>query len=155
MTGRTLLFVVGLLLITSQLFAADPPRQGKPNIILILTDDQGYGDLGCYGSTRIKTPRIDRMAAEGVRFTDFYAPASVCTPSRAAMLTGCYPQRVGMGEIPPLPGGKPWQTRVLFRNAPFGLNPDETTIAEVPLADARRRVTRGFKDFGDGGLMWV
>jgi arylsulfatase A len=131
MTGRTLLFVVGLLLITSQLFAADPPRQGKPNIVLILTDDQGYGDLGCYGSTRIKTPRIDRMAAEGIRFTDFYAPASVCTPSRAAMLTGCYPQRVGMGEIPPLPNGKPWMTRVLFRNAPFGLNPSETTVAEV------------------------
>ena len=106
---------------------AKPP----PNVILILTDDQGYGDLGCYGSTRIKTPRIDRMAAEGIRFTDFYAPASVCTPSRAAMLTGCYPQRVGMGEIPPLPGGKPWMTRVLFRNAPFGLNPDETTIPEL------------------------
>jgi len=113
--------------------AAAAAAQGKPppNVILILTDDQGYGDLGCHGSTRIKTPRIDRMAAEGIRFTDFYAPASVCTPSRAAMLTGCYPQRVGMGEIPPLPGGKPWQTRVLFRNAPFGLNPDETTVAEV------------------------
>ena len=112
--------------------SADPATQGvRPNVVLILTDDQGYGDLGCYGSTRIRTPRIDRMAAEGVRFTDFYAASSVCTPSRAALLTGCYPQRVGMGEIPPLPGGKPWQTRVLFRNAPFGLNPDETTLAEV------------------------
>ena len=71
--------------------------KAPPNVILILTDDQGYGDLGCYGSKNIRTPRIDRMATEGVRFTDFYAPASVCTPSRAAMLTGCYPQRVGMG----------------------------------------------------------
>jgi arylsulfatase A-like enzyme len=111
---------------------ADPVAQAKAtNVILILTDDQGYADLGCYGSTRIKTPRIDRMAAEGIRFTDFYAAASVCTPSRAAMLSGCYPPRIGMGEFPLLPGGKPWQTRVLFRNAPFGLNPDETTIARV------------------------
>jgi arylsulfatase A len=101
------------------------------NVIIILSDDQGYSDLGCYGSPRIKTPRIDRMAAEGIRFTDFYAAASVCTPSRAALLTGCYPTRIGMGEFPLLPGGKPWQTRVLFRNAPFGLNPAETTIAGI------------------------
>jgi arylsulfatase A-like enzyme len=126
----TLLFI-GILLSTTQLLAQDSPKPSRPNVILILTDDQGYADLGCYGSKSIKTPRIDRMAAEGIRFTDFYAAASVCTPSRAAMLTGCYPQRVGMGEIPPLPGGKPWMTRVLFRNAPFGLNPDETTLAEL------------------------
>src|SRR5688500_17061679 len=102
-----------------------------PNILLILTDDQGYADLGCYGATRMRTPRIDRLASEGVRFTDFYACASVCTPSRAGLLTGCYPQRIGMGEIPPVEGGKPWQTRVLYPGAVFGLNPDETTIAEI------------------------
>jgi arylsulfatase A-like enzyme len=113
--------------------AAAPPAGPKtPNVILILTDDQGYADLSCYGSpTGIKTPRIDKMAAEGMRFTDFYAAASVCTPSRAAMLTGCYPPRVGMGEFPLLPGGKGWQTRVLFRNAPFGLSPDEYTLGKM------------------------
>src|SRR5439155_27191289 len=103
----------------------------RPNVVLILTDDQGYADLGCYGSTRIKTARIDRMAAEGMRFTDFYVAANVCQPSRAAMLTGCYPQRVGMGEIPQVPGGKPWQTRVLYPGAPYGLNPSEITIAKL------------------------
>jgi arylsulfatase A-like enzyme len=111
--------------------AAPPAGPKTPNVVLILTDDQGYSDLSCYGSTKIKTPRIDKMAAEGMKFTDFYAAASVCTPSRAAMLTGCYPPRVGMGEFPLLPGGKGWQTRVLFRNAPFGLNPDEYTLGKM------------------------
>jgi len=65
----------------------------KPNFIIIYTDDQGYNDLGCYGSPLIETPRIDRMAAEGIRFTSFYAQ-TVCGPSRAALMTGCYPLRV-------------------------------------------------------------
>ena len=69
----------------------------RPNIILILTDDQGYNDLGCFGSDRIKTPHIDRMAAEGMRFTDFYVTAPICTPARASIMTGCYPSRVGLG----------------------------------------------------------
>jgi arylsulfatase len=117
-----------LLLLCLAIFAhAGTP----PNVILILTDDQGYADLGCYGAKKIKTPRIDQMAAEGIRFTDFYAAANVCTPSRAALLTGCYPQRVGMGEIPLVPGAKPWQTRVLYPDAIFGLNPNEITIAKL------------------------
>ena len=67
-----------------------------PHIIFILIDDQGYYDLGCYGATEIDTPRIDAMADEGVRFTDYYAAAPICSPSRAGLLTGCYPRRIGM-----------------------------------------------------------
>ena len=68
----------------------------RPNIVLILADDQGYGDLGCYGAMDIKTPNIDRLAAEGTRFTSFYVAQPVCTASRTALLTGCYPNRLGM-----------------------------------------------------------
>ena len=67
-----------------------------PNIIIILCDDLGYGDLGCYGSTAIKTPNLDRMAAGGMRFTDFYACNALCSPSRAGLLTGRYPHRTGV-----------------------------------------------------------
>ena len=72
---------------------AETAAPDKPNFIIILTDDQGYSDLGCYGATRIRTPRIDRMAAEGARLTSFYTQ-TVCGPARAALLTGCYPVRV-------------------------------------------------------------
>jgi arylsulfatase A-like enzyme len=70
-------------------------RQGEsqPNFVVIFTDDQGYSDLGCFGSRNIRTPHIDRMAHEGMKFTDFYVAAPVCTPSRAALMTGCYPTR--------------------------------------------------------------
>ena len=89
----------------------------KPNFIIIFTDDQGYGDLGCFGSTKIKTPNIDRMAKEGRRFTNFMVASPVCTPSRAALLTGCYPKRVGM------------HNPVLFHSSTKVLNPKEHTIA--------------------------
>ena len=71
----------------------------QPNIILIMTDDQGYGDLGCYGSTVLRTPNIDRMANEGIRFTDFYSCAPVCTPARANIVTGRYAQRIGLPSV--------------------------------------------------------
>ena len=93
-------------------------QAATPNVIIIMADDQGYQDLGCFGSPKIKTPHIDRMAKEGMRFTDFYSGAAVCTPSRASLLTGCYAKRVGgLG--------------VLFPRDKRGLNPDEITIADL------------------------
>lgn len=77
----------------------DRPDAPKPNVIIILTDDLGYGDLGCYGSRSIRTPNLDRLAREGARFTDFYTCNSLCTPSRAGLLTGRYPQRTGLDWI--------------------------------------------------------
>ena len=93
----------------------------RPNIVLINCDDLGYGDLGVYGSQINKTPAIDKMATEGMRFTDFYVASPVCSPSRGAMLTGCYPPRIDFGDFD---GG--W---VLMPGDPMGLNPNETTIA--------------------------
>ncbi|MFO7957544.1 MAG: sulfatase [Candidatus Brocadiia bacterium] len=100
------------------------PPQDRPNILLINCDDLGYGDLGCYGSPVNKTPHLDRLASEGVRFTDFYQAAPVCSPSRAAMMTGCYPRRVGLATNEH--GG--W---VLFPGNAVGLNPDEVTTADL------------------------
>lgn len=96
----------------------------KPNIVLILADNLGYGDLGCYGSTKQRTPHLDRMAKEGMRFTDFYVSSGVCTPSRASIMTGCYPRRVGLHYTDP-------DQQVLWPMSPNGLNPDEITVAEV------------------------
>jgi len=95
----------------------------KPNFVVIFTDDQGYGDLSCYGGTHVSTPRIDRMAAEGSRLTSFYVAAPVCTPSRAGLMTGCYPKRIDMAT------GSNFG--VLLAGDRKGLNPDEITIAEV------------------------
>jgi arylsulfatase A len=90
----------------------------KPNFIIIFADDQGYQDVGCFGSPDINTPNLDRMASEGMKFTDFYSAASVCSPSRAALLTGYYPPRVSI-------------TKVLFPRDNIGLNPKEITIADT------------------------
>ncbi|MFQ6036961.1 MAG: sulfatase-like hydrolase/transferase [Sedimentisphaerales bacterium] len=92
--------------------------EDRPNFIIIVTDDQGYQDVGCFGSPLIRTPNLDRMAAEGMRFTDFYVAAAVCSPSRAALLTGCYPPRVSI-------------TKVLFPKDDIGLNVAELTIADI------------------------
>ncbi|MGI9579498.1 MAG: sulfatase family protein [Microthrixaceae bacterium] len=97
-----------------------------PNVVLVNCDDLGYGDLGCYGSKRNASPTIDRLAANGARFTNFYMASPVCSPSRAALLCGCYPLRVGFGgESTHGLGG------VLFPGWDVGLNPAETTIAAM------------------------
>ncbi|MEC7863158.1 MAG: sulfatase-like hydrolase/transferase, partial [Verrucomicrobiota bacterium] len=70
-----------------------------PNFIIIFTDDQGYEDIGCFGSPKIKTPHLDKMAAEGRKFTSFYSANSVCSPSRAALMTGSYPTRVSVPGV--------------------------------------------------------
>ncbi len=88
------------------------------NFIIILIDDMGYGDVGCYGATGFTSPNLDQMAAEGMRFTNFYAAQPVCSASRAGILTGCYPNRIGFSGA-------------LFPHHSIGLNPDETTIAEM------------------------
>ena len=95
----------------------------RPNVVLINCDDLGYGDLGCYGSTLNKTPAIDRLAAEGLRFTSFYMASPVCSPSRGALLTGCYPPRIGFGSFDGLP--------VLFPGQAVGLPPSEFSLAKV------------------------
>jgi arylsulfatase A len=96
----------------------------KPNFVLIFCDDMGYGDVGCFGSKANRTPSIDRMAAEGTRFTSFYVTSGVCTPSRSSLMTGCYPRRVNMHVDAA-------GLCVLFPVSPKGLNPSEVTIAEI------------------------
>lgn len=105
-------------LLTTEAAAA---RTDKPNVIFILMDDMGYSDVSCYGATKVSTPNIDRMAAEGMMFTDFHTGASICSPSRAAFLTGAYPQRAGLYM-----GINPKREAHWF----LGLNPDEITLAE-------------------------
>jgi len=89
-----------------------------PNVVIIFIDDMGYGDIGSFGATEYATPHLDRLASEGMRFTNFYAAQAVCSASRAALLTGCYPNRIGIsGALGP--------------NARMGINEDEETIAEL------------------------
>ena len=112
-------FVTFFLLIISSCGKLD--QESKPNFIIIFVDDLGYGDLGTYGHPTIKTPNLDQMASEGMRFTQFYVGSSICTPSRAALLTGRLPVRSGMTSS---------KNKVLFPNSLNGLPSSEFTIAE-------------------------
>ncbi len=105
-------------------------------MIVIFTDDQGYADVGVYGAEGFETPSLDKMAEEGLRFTSFYAVNAACTPSRAALLTGLYPERVGLPEV-------------LFPRATIGLNPEETTVAELLKTQGYRTAAVGKWHLGD------
>jgi arylsulfatase A len=95
-----------------------PAAARLPNIVIIFTDDQGYADVGVFGAKGFKTPNLDRLAKEGCKFTNFHVAQPVCSASRAALLTGCYPNRIGIhGALGPL--------------AKHGINNDETTLAEL------------------------
>lgn len=108
------LFVLPFLISFSMLALG----QSKPNVIIIFMDDMGYGDAGVYGATGYDTPNIDRMSSQGVRFTNFNVAQAICSASRAALLTGCYPNRVGIsGALSP--------------NAKIGLNPAEETLPDL------------------------
>ena len=119
--SRCAAFVILVFLLAWQALVAAtaaPSQDRPPNFIIIFTDDHGYQDVGCFGSPNIKTPHLDRMAAEGVRFTSFYVAQPVCSASRAALMTGCYPNRVGiLGALGP--------------KSKTGLNSEETTVAEI------------------------
>lgn len=122
-------FQIAALAQVAGLFAVSQTRRGpateeKPNFVLIVADNLGYGDIGCFGSKLHRTPHIDQMADQGMRMTSFYSTSGVCTPSRASLMTGCYPRRVGLATTDP-------DGLVLRPVSPNGLHPDEITIAEV------------------------
>ena len=113
-----LLIIASMFAITSCSPSSQIKSPSKPNIVLIFIDDEGYGDLGSYGATGYVTPNIDKLAAGGMRFTNYYAAQPICSASRAGLLTGCYPNRIGI-------------TGALFPNSKIGINANEMTIAEM------------------------
>ena len=116
------LLIVALCISAAFQSMAQTSKKRKPNFIVIYTDDLGYGDLGTFGNPVIKTPNLDRMAYEGQKWTNFYVAANVCTPSRAALMTGKLPVRIGMES---------YKRRVLFPDSKGGLPESELTIAEI------------------------
>lgn len=107
-----------LLLLAALTLSAATDRTSTPNIVIVFCDDLGYADVGCFGAKGYKTPNIDRLAKEGVRFTRFYDAQPVCSASRSALMTGCYPSRIGiMGALGP--------------NSKTGISSNEVTIAEI------------------------
>jgi len=116
----TLIIATSLSGLWTQIVLAEA---AKPNFVIIYTDDQGYADLGCFGGTHVETPHLDRMAEQGARLTSFYMGGPLCTPSRAALMTGSYPKRINLATGDDFP--------VLLAGDRKGLNPEEVTIAEV------------------------
>jgi arylsulfatase len=130
--SRIVLALVALSLLTAPALAAERP----PNVVIILADDMGYGDLGCYGHKKIKTPNIDQLAAKGTRFTNFYVSQPVCTASRTSLLTGCYANRVSMA------GALNHQSKV-------GIHKDERMLQELLKAKGYATACYGKWHLGD------
>ena len=144
MSRRELLGVagVGAVAAAAGALAGAAKADRPPNFIIVYCDNLGYGDVGCFGSTKHRTPHIDRMAREGMRLTSFYVTSGVCTPSRASIMTGCYPRRVNMHVDE---NG----TQVLRPVSTKGLHPDEITIAEVLKAKGYATACIGKWHLGD------
>lgn len=136
--------VLSTFFLAETLFAeVEKEKTLPPNIVLIFTDDQGYSDVGCFGAIGFQTPHLDRLAENGKRFTSFYVPASICSPSRAALMTGCYPARVGVTQVLfPTRGEHPGPGRT-------GLHPDEITLAEILEKKGYRNAIVGKWHLGD------
>jgi arylsulfatase len=115
---RKLFIVISLLVMSSCTTKFESSNNTPPNIIIVFTDDQGYQDLSSFGSPNINTPHLDQMAKEGLKLSNFYAAQAVCSASRAALLTGCYPNRIGIAGA-------------LFPHHNIGINAQETTLAEM------------------------
>lgn len=115
---KYLLISFSLLVLFSCDSKIEPSKSTPPNIVIVFTDDQGYQDLSSFGSLNIFTPHLDKLAKEGLKLTNFYAAQAVCSASRAALLTGCYPNRIGISGA-------------LFPHNKIGINPQEVTIAEM------------------------
>ncbi|SDL96678.1 arylsulfatase [Catalinimonas alkaloidigena] len=133
-----LALIGGLAACATKVSEEQAPQEGDrpPNVIIIFTDDQGYADVGCFGATGFQTPHLDQMAREGVRLTDFHAAQPVCSASRAGLLTGCYPNRIGINNA-------------FIPHAPVGLNPSETTLAEMLKQEGYRTAMFGKWHLGD------
>ena len=134
---KLLVFYMTSLSLLSGVFAENL----KPNIIIILNDDLGYADIGCFGAEKIKTPRIDQMAKEGRRFTSFYVASAVCSASRAALLTGRYPHEVGVNGV--------FFPNRASRDGSKGLNPEHFTIAELLKSVGYKTLAAGKWHLGD------
>ena len=125
-----------LLALLTLAFAAPALAAGKPNVVVILADDLGYGDVGCFGHKKIRTPNLDRLAADGTRFTNFYVSQPVCTASRASLLSGCYANRVSMA------GALNHQSKV-------GVHPNEKLLSELLKANGYATACYGKWHLGD------
>ena len=128
--GCSAVIALALLSCVSGSAASSPDPAAPPNIVLIVADDMGYADLGCQGATTFRTPPLDRLAVEGTRFTGFYVAQAVCTASRAALMSGCYPNRVGLQGA-------------LNHTSRNGIHPDEWLLPEMLRA-------RGYATCGAG-----